>query len=52
MRMVLQRQKERFDAVKHTTFDGRALAIIRPNGEGAIQAREKGRDFLQIAESG
>jgi len=30
------RTEERFDAATHTTFDGRALAIIRPTGEGAI----------------
>jgi beta-galactosidase len=29
--------EERFDAATHTTFDGRALAIIRPTGEGAIE---------------
>jgi beta-galactosidase len=27
---------ERFDAGAHTTFDGRALAIVRPTGPGAI----------------
>jgi len=31
------RTEERFDAATHTTFDGRALAIVRPNGEGAIE---------------
>ena len=31
------RTEERFDAPAHTTFDGRALAIIRPTGEGAIE---------------
>ena len=29
--------EERFDAATHTTFDGRALAIVRPTGEGAIE---------------
>ncbi|NQX06854.1 glycoside hydrolase family 2 protein [Rathayibacter sp. VKM Ac-2856] len=27
---------ERFDAVARTTFDGRALAVVRPTGAGAI----------------
>ena len=27
---------ERFDAASWTTFDGRALAVVRPTGEGAI----------------
>ena len=30
------RTEERFDVPSHTTFDGRALAIIRLTGEGAI----------------
>ncbi|SDD45730.1 Glycosyl hydrolases family 2, sugar binding domain [Sanguibacter gelidistatuariae] len=28
---------ERFDAVTRTTFDGRALAVVRPTGEGLIE---------------
>jgi len=31
------RTEEHFDAATHTTFDGRALAIIRPTGKGAIE---------------
>jgi beta-galactosidase len=27
---------ERYDAGEHTTFDGRALAVVRPTGAGAI----------------
>ena len=33
--------EERFDAATHTTFDGRALAIIRPTREGAIEVTVK-----------
>jgi beta-galactosidase len=29
--------EECFDAATHTTFNGRALAIIRPTGEGGIE---------------
>lgn len=29
-------QLERFDTGEHTTFDGRALAIVRPTGAGEI----------------
>jgi hypothetical protein len=31
------RTEERFDAPTHTTFDGRALAIVRPNEAGTIE---------------
>ncbi|QHC65467.1 glycoside hydrolase family 2 [Rathayibacter sp. VKM Ac-2759] len=30
---------ERFDATTRTTFDGRALAIVRPTGPGAVTVR-------------
>jgi beta-galactosidase len=29
--------EERFDGATHTTFDGRALAIVRPTRKGAIE---------------
>jgi len=29
-------QQERFDATEHRTYDGRALAVLRPTGQGTI----------------
>lgn len=31
--------EERFDADACTTFDGRAMAVVRPTGPGAIHIR-------------
>jgi beta-galactosidase len=31
--------EERFDSPRHTTFDGRALAVVRPTGIGTITVR-------------
>jgi beta-galactosidase len=45
---------ERFDADTRTTFDGRALAIIRPTGAGAITATvsAEGREIVIEIEAG
>jgi len=40
--------EERFDAATHTTFDGRALAIIRPTGQGAIEVTVSAKDYEDV----
>lgn len=40
---------ERFDATTRTTFDGRALAIIRPTGPGSITVTVSGAGLRDVA---
>lgn len=39
---------ERFDATTRTTFDGRALAIVRPSGHGAITVTVSGAGLTDV----
>jgi beta-galactosidase len=40
--------EERFDTATHTTFDGRALAIIRPIGEGSIAVTVSAEGYADV----
>jgi hypothetical protein len=39
------RTEERFDAAEVTTYDGRALAIVRPTGPGTVTVTARADGF-------
>lgn len=42
------RTAERFDATTRTTFDGRALAVVRPTGPGAVRVVASAEGFADV----
>ena len=40
--------QERYDASRHRTFDGRALAVVRPTGPGTIEVTFSGEGLEPV----